>query len=385
MFKNYPSYTDYLALFQKHGGTDQDYLFAHYSRFCATQKLFYEDKSCVQGCRLLDIGAHWLHQALLYALDGFKVTAADFPITIQDESVKRLAQEHAIELISYQDLSHPIELAQLAENSFDVILFTEIIEHITFNPVAMWKELYRVLSPRGKIIVTTPNYYYYKGRVWDLNRFLSREGGGLPVHEILTIHTYGHHWKEFSAREIKHYFHLLSPDFRVDKLRYVDFYETSRYAKRLEKQLGFLLKSNIYAEIELLNKDKGIIVQASWTTSQATATQSILEKELSIVLSFIPPHTLSWRVGPYTEGQYGVYSSIDDQGTYLNEPIFFKLPVQEGRHVFQKSLSAPFTITVTYHSSTGWEIFSPPLTLDPHQLNAQGIVELTWQGTLQIK
>lgn len=380
MSKNFLSDQEYLALFQKYGGTDQDYLCAHYSRFCQTQKLFYEHWSLQQGHRLLDIGAHWLHQALLYALDGFKVTAADFPITFQYESVKHLAQEYAIELIAYQDLSHPKELNQLAENSFDVILFTEIIEHITFNPVEMWKELYRILSPQGRIIITTPNYYYYQGRAWDMKRFWSRKGGGLPVHEILNINTYGHHWKEFSAREIKDYFHLLSPDFRVNRLMYIDFYETPRFPKILKDRLGVLFKHNIYAEIELVTKEKGMVIHPSWTSSQQ---DQIVDKELCVTLIFSPPHTLSWQLGPYLEGEYQVLSSIDSRGE-SHQNSLFKLPSQ-GTHVFPRTLSSPFTVSVTYHSLEGWAIHSPSLTLDPHQLNAQGIVELTWQGHLQVK
>ena len=51
-----------------------------------------------------------------------------------------------------------IPCPELKENSFDIVFLTEVIEHLsdtyyddTFN------EIYRILKPGGKIIVTTPN------------------------------------------------------------------------------------------------------------------------------------------------------------------------------------------------------------------------------------
>jgi len=62
-------------------------------------------------------------------------------------------------------LSIPIE-----KNSFDVILCTEVFEHIP-NPIAAIDEFYRLLKPGGILIVTAPfnslthfaPYHYYSG------------------------------------------------------------------------------------------------------------------------------------------------------------------------------------------------------------------------------
>ncbi len=41
--------------------------------------------------------------------------------------------------------------------SFDVVVFSEIIEHLTTNPVRALSEMHRVLGPDGVLVVTTPN------------------------------------------------------------------------------------------------------------------------------------------------------------------------------------------------------------------------------------
>ena len=52
------------------------------------------------------------------------------------------------------DLNHP--LVSVPDDSFDVIVSTEVIEHLE-NPRAMIREFWRLLRPGGKVILTTPN------------------------------------------------------------------------------------------------------------------------------------------------------------------------------------------------------------------------------------
>lgn len=117
-----------------------------------------------RGNKLLDIGAHWLHQAILYAIDGFEVTGVDLPVTFDRDNVRALAKAHDIRLLPNSDLEHASALKEIPDNTFDIVLFTEIIEHITFNPVAMWRQIYRIMKPGARLIVTTPNYYALRGR-----------------------------------------------------------------------------------------------------------------------------------------------------------------------------------------------------------------------------
>jgi 2-polyprenyl-6-hydroxyphenyl methylase/3-demethylubiquinone-9 3-methyltransferase len=263
------SFHEFSGFFAQHGITDERYLARHYRRFCSTKNRL-ESTRRKSGQRLLDIGAHWLHQSLLYARDGYAVMAADFPATFREPSVQSLARAYEIELIEYTALDNPAAFLHLPDNYFDVILFTEIIEHITFNPVGMWRELYRLLREGGTIVVTTPNYYHIHGRFWDWKRFIKGGGGGISVDDVICLCTSGHHWKEYSLRELREYFRILSPDFVIEKGLYVDDYFVREGRRDQSGRWGWLtdyiplLRPNLHLEVGLPRKERGIIVSPGW-------------------------------------------------------------------------------------------------------------------------
>ena len=43
------------------------------------------------------------------------------------------------------------------DDHFDVVLFCEIIEHLTNDPLVALREIKRVLKPDGVLVLTTPN------------------------------------------------------------------------------------------------------------------------------------------------------------------------------------------------------------------------------------
>lgn len=265
------SFDDYSSIFARHGCPAGKYLRKGYRRFLATRRLLMEAAAVsAPGPRMLDVGAHCLHQSVLYAMDGFRVTAADMTSVIGNPAVRAVAGEFGIRLIEYADLSVPLELDELPADSFDIILFAEILEHITFNPVAMWKSLYRLLSPGGLVVVTTPNYFGRRGGRFakDMLNVLLLRGAGPSVRDILEVNTYGHHWRLYSARDIREYFRVLSPDFSV---RRVAHFETgrdrsgiARLAKRRMRQAVPLFRDALYVEIVLARKQAGITVRPHW-------------------------------------------------------------------------------------------------------------------------
>jgi len=257
---------EFWRIFGPFGVTDYGYLEQHVGRFLATKRIF-ESTWPRKGGRVLEVGALWLHQAFLYARDGYEVTGADLPETLGRQNVRELAEACNIRLMVYDELQSGGAFENVGDDSFDVILFTEIIEHLTFNPVAMWKQLYRMLAPGGRIVVTTPNYYALRGRAWDFERMQRMRGGGITVDDILHKPTYAPHWKEFSLREVVDYFARLSPDFAVHKALIVEDYvggpKYTRLARVIERHVH-AFRPNLHVEIELAQKQRGITLEPGY-------------------------------------------------------------------------------------------------------------------------
>lgn len=78
-----------------------------------------------------------------------------------------------------------------ADNSFDLVTCSEVIEHIE-NYRAMFREVFRVLKPRGLAIFTTPNVINMKSRVRFLVSGFFNLFGPLPVRNNRTTSTGSH-------------------------------------------------------------------------------------------------------------------------------------------------------------------------------------------------
>lgn len=257
--------------FRQCGGTDFPYLAHHFRRFRTTVDHLCSEWPSERGARVLDVGAHWLHQAALLWSAGFSVTAADLPATLETDWVRNAAARMDMALVPVANLADPVAFGQFPDNAFDVVLFTEIIEHITFNPVRFWSEIYRIVRPGGRIVITTPNYYSPHARAWSLRRFVKGLGGGVTVDDILTQHTHAHHWKEFSAKELVHYFARLSPDFSIARLRYFPSFDDPPPRVNRLARLAYTVMlrdprqyANIHLEVEIARKDRGIAVAPAW-------------------------------------------------------------------------------------------------------------------------
>ena len=264
--KRLPALDHCAALFSRCGGTDEAYLRCHWQRFVQTRGEIERTRALPEGSRILDVGAHWLHQSSIYALEGMCVTALDLPVTLAMPRVVHAAAELGIDLLANDDLEHVPALRDVPADRFDLVLFTEVIEHITFNPVALWRELHRVTRPGGRIVVTTPNYGGLRRR---LRRIANRSGGGLDVASILNLRTYAHHWKEYSMRELLRYFSLLSPDFRVLRACWLPEPDSANASGARRLALGVeaaipWLRPSLHLELELGAKTHGIAIEPHW-------------------------------------------------------------------------------------------------------------------------
>lgn len=202
---------------ESEGGVQENNYFGHEARYRRNINRILE--LTAPGTTLLDIGSHFLHQAAVLSELGYRVLGMDVAEFAGVERIKKRAlnfkiQNHVVDRFDRGDFLHGYE------DQVDLVVFSEIQEHITFNPIRFWQRIYHLLKIGGAIYLTTPNSLTAWKMASALKRLLSLRGYGITVEEILDNVTYGHHWKEYSAYELRLLFQTLSPDFDVSIAAY---------------------------------------------------------------------------------------------------------------------------------------------------------------------
>lgn len=174
---------------------------------------------------MLDIGSHYLHLSLALRAMGYRVTSIDVPAFAEQPLIDARAIEWRVDLHTVDRLEDG-DFLQGDDDSFDAVVFTEILEHVTFNPVLFWRRVYNLLRVTGFVYITTPNSLAPWKLLHILKDVAALCGTGLSPAETMRTVTYDHHWKEYSAREIRACFALLSPDFSVEITHFNESWKT---------------------------------------------------------------------------------------------------------------------------------------------------------------
>ncbi len=169
--------------------------------------------------KILDVGSHYLHTSILLHKMGFDVYGMDVSPFWEIDFVKKRSAQFGINKIVENQLEQVDSLNEFRDD-FGLVIFAEILEHITFNPIGFWEKIHQVIQPKGIIYITTPNSLTLINIVRALKKIILLDGIGLGVGDIFSSVTYGHHWKEYSAKEVKKYFNALSDDFKLDIKKY---------------------------------------------------------------------------------------------------------------------------------------------------------------------
>ncbi|KPK77952.1 MAG: hypothetical protein AMJ79_01540 [Phycisphaerae bacterium SM23_30] len=102
------------------------------------------------GGEILEIGSVPAHLTVLLKKLGYSVRGVD----IDPERVRGICRRYSLDIaevdIETQELPFP-------DDSFNTVLFTDMLEHLRINPVFTLRQIYRVLQEGGKIILSTPN------------------------------------------------------------------------------------------------------------------------------------------------------------------------------------------------------------------------------------
>jgi 2-polyprenyl-3-methyl-5-hydroxy-6-metoxy-1,4-benzoquinol methylase len=133
---------------------------------------------------------------------GHQVVASDVDFVLSDPANRAFFEAEHITTVPH-DLSSSQPLP-LPTEGFDLIIFTEVLEHLNFNPLPLISEFNRILRTNGFIYVATPNLASI------YNRLCLAKGKSFmnPVEHLrwnLTPNSgmsVGLHWREYTKNEL---------------------------------------------------------------------------------------------------------------------------------------------------------------------------------------
>ncbi len=184
-----------LANFQIDGSTSSElegYLAQDFLRFVHTLNLIPAGEG-----KLLEIGSNPYFTSLLikkftrYALTCTNYFGGELKIAVQEMCDKTNGER-----IRFEYFNHNIELSEFPmQEEFDVVLFCEVIEHLTMDPLLALSRIKSTLKPDGYLILSTPNV----ARLENIARMLS----GANIYDPYSGYgPYGRHNREYNRHEL---------------------------------------------------------------------------------------------------------------------------------------------------------------------------------------
>jgi glycosyltransferase involved in cell wall biosynthesis/SAM-dependent methyltransferase len=164
------------------------------------------------GLKILELGANpYFTTTLLHKFRAAELHLANYFGGDAREGSQKVTIHETGEVLSFPYKQFNIETDSFPypDESFDVVLFCEIIEHLLSDPVHPLLEIRRVLKATGILVVTTPNV----ARLENVNKIFS----GQNIYDPYSGYgPYGRHNREYTQQDL---FGLLSVNgFQVDSI-----------------------------------------------------------------------------------------------------------------------------------------------------------------------
>lgn len=183
----------------------KEYFNLHYWRYAETLT----EMVSWSGKRILDIGITPGHLAMALKGLGCEVSGVTDGRLLHEMRGRWAAEELTVSRAVVDREPLPF-----ADDSFDGVLFTEVLEHLLYDPRKLVDEIYRVLRPGGEVIVSTPNVLRVENRIKII---LGRNIYPAPE-RFYVSDLYRRHNREYTMQEL---LDLFQPRFRKRQSRYI--------------------------------------------------------------------------------------------------------------------------------------------------------------------
>lgn len=214
----------------------KEYFDNNYSRYMETLKEF--SISRPYDKIVLDVGILPGHMAFCLKKLGFSVKGISFGKRVEEICADTFNDFKSIG-IEVERVNIEKEPLPYADDSFDYILFTDVIEHLSSNLMGAMKELRRVLKDDGKLVLSTPNVANIGNRIeilkgrniyWELYQFYERDSED-------------RHNREFTLCEVADV--LNRTGFKVAESRYMMHMPEAKLLKDYRTSVFKFIKSRI--------------------------------------------------------------------------------------------------------------------------------------------
>jgi 2-polyprenyl-3-methyl-5-hydroxy-6-metoxy-1,4-benzoquinol methylase len=163
---------------------------------------FFESK--FDNKRVLEISSFLGVMDIALARMGFEVHTFDIPEFQNNRTLNKLYEENNVHPSS--GYLHDVWKNSLPypDNHFDAVIFSEVIEHLNFNPLPLLQEMNRILKQDGILYITTPNQVHLMNRLKIIMGHSIRNSITDSVIQVdNTRQTIcGIHWREYTLSEL---------------------------------------------------------------------------------------------------------------------------------------------------------------------------------------
>ena len=179
-----------------------DSLRSHYEKILLDfNELFPGNKT---DTRVLEISAFLGVADIALARMDFEVHTYDIPEFQENPRLKALYHKYNI----HPSTGYVKDIGKnglpYADNYFDAIILSEVIEHLNFNPFPVFQEINRILKPEGILYITSPNQAGLVNRIKMIFGRSIRNSLSDSVTQVdKTKNTIcGIHWREYTLKEL---------------------------------------------------------------------------------------------------------------------------------------------------------------------------------------